>query len=74
MTVAGGQDHAKGKIFRVSHIGDVDRNDMVAFISALESILGSLEHNFHKRSRCRQGIGNAGNGIDTVTLYSGKML
>ncbi|MYI73479.1 MAG: alanine--glyoxylate aminotransferase family protein, partial [Candidatus Dadabacteria bacterium] len=46
MTVAGGQDHAKGKIFRVSHIGDVDRNDMVAFISALESILGSLEHDF----------------------------
>ena len=46
MTVAGGQDHAKGKIFRVSHIGDVDRNDMVAFISALESILGSLGHDF----------------------------
>ncbi|MCY4262680.1 MAG: alanine--glyoxylate aminotransferase family protein, partial [Candidatus Dadabacteria bacterium] len=46
MTVAGGQDHAKGKIFRVSHIGDVDRNDMVAFVSALESILGSLGHDF----------------------------
>jgi len=46
MTVAGGQDDAKGKIFRVSHIGDIDRNDMVAFISALESTLASLGHNF----------------------------
>ena len=46
MTVAGGQDHAKGKIFRVSHIGDVDRNDMVAFVSALESVLDSLGHDF----------------------------
>ncbi len=46
MTVAGGQDHAKGKIFRVSHIGDVDRNDMVAFVSALESVLHSLGHDF----------------------------
>ena len=46
MTVAGGQDHAKGKIFRVSHIGDVDRNDMVAFVSALESVLQSLGHEF----------------------------
>ena len=48
MTVAGGQDHAKGKIFRVSHIGDVDRNDMVAFVSALESVLDSLGHDFAK--------------------------
>ncbi len=46
MTIAGGQDHAKGKIFRVSHIGDVDRNDMVAFVSALESVLDSLGHDF----------------------------
>ena len=46
ITVAGGQDHAKGKIFRVSHIGDVDRSDMVAFVSALESVLKSLGHDF----------------------------
>lgn len=48
MTVAGGQDHAKGKIFRVSHIGDVDGNDMVAFVSALESVLQSLGHDFSR--------------------------
>ncbi len=48
MTVAGGQDHAKGKIFRVSHIGDVDGNDMVAFVSALESILDSHGHDFRR--------------------------
>ena len=48
ITVAGGQDDAKGKIFRVSHIGDVDRNDMVAFVSALESVLKSLGHDFEQ--------------------------
>lgn len=46
MTVAGGQDHAKGKIFRVSHIGAVDGSDMVAFVSALESVLQSFGHDF----------------------------
>ncbi len=62
MTVAGGQDHAKGKIFRVSHIGDVDRNDMVAFVSALESILDSLGHDFESGagvSRISQLLGEA---------------
>ncbi len=48
MTVAGGQDHAKGRIFRVSHIGDVDGNDMVAFVSALESVLDSHGHDFRR--------------------------
>ncbi len=46
MTVAGGQDQAKGKIFRVSHIGYIDRSDTIAVISAVEQTLKKLGHNF----------------------------
>lgn len=46
ITVAGGQDQAKGKIFRISHIGYIDRSDTVAVISAVEQTLGKLGHKF----------------------------
>ncbi|MCY4043103.1 MAG: alanine--glyoxylate aminotransferase family protein [Candidatus Dadabacteria bacterium] len=46
MTVAGGQDRAKGKIFRVSHIGYIDRSDTMAVVSAVEQTLGKLGHEF----------------------------
>jgi aspartate aminotransferase-like enzyme len=46
MTVAGGQDDAKGKIFRVSHIGYIDMADTIAYISAVESVLKDLGHDF----------------------------
>lgn len=46
MTVAGGQDQAKGKIFRVSHIGYIDRSDTMAVVSAVEQTLGKLGHKF----------------------------
>ncbi len=44
--VAGGQDHAKGKIFRMSHIGYIDRADTIGVISAIESVLKNLGHEF----------------------------
>jgi aspartate aminotransferase-like enzyme len=46
MTVAGGQDDAKGKIFRVSHIGYIDKSDTIAIISAVEATLRALGHKF----------------------------
>jgi len=46
MTIAGGQDQAKGKIFRFSHIGDIDASDTIAIISAIESTLKALGHDF----------------------------
>ncbi len=46
MTVAGGQDQAKGKIFRVSHIGYIDKSDTIAVISAVEQVLAKMGHNF----------------------------
>ncbi|GBE15958.1 MAG TPA: alanine--glyoxylate aminotransferase family protein [Proteobacteria bacterium] len=44
ITVAGGQDHAKGKIFRLSHMGYLDGLDMVTAIAAVEMTLRDMGH------------------------------
>ncbi|MCA9730802.1 MAG: alanine--glyoxylate aminotransferase family protein [Deferribacteres bacterium] len=36
VTVAGGQEFLKGKIFRVSHMGHYDQLDMMSFVTAME--------------------------------------
>lgn len=46
MTVAGGQDQAKGKIFRISHMGYIDKADIMAVIAAIETVLHQLGHKF----------------------------
>ena len=61
MTIAGGQDQAKGKIFRFSHIGDIEATDTIAIISAIESTLKSLGHDF-----------NFGAGVTKATEILGK--
>ncbi|MBU0638182.1 MAG: alanine--glyoxylate aminotransferase family protein [Planctomycetes bacterium] len=43
---AGGQDHLKGKIFRIGHMGYVDEMDTVLVIAALEQVLHKLGHKF----------------------------
>ncbi len=42
MTIAGGQDAAKGKIFRIGHLGYYDPMDMVSVLSAVEMSLHQL--------------------------------
>lgn len=42
ITVAGGQDQAKGKIIRIAHLGYYERLDMVTVISALEMLLKEM--------------------------------
>ena len=37
--LAGGQDHLKGKIFRVGHLGYVNDRDIISIISAISSYL-----------------------------------
>ncbi|OGP66029.1 MAG: class V aminotransferase [Deltaproteobacteria bacterium RBG_13_53_10] len=44
ITVAGGQDQAKGKIIRIAHLGYYDRLDMIMVISALEMLLKDMGH------------------------------
>jgi len=48
ITVAGGQDQLKGKIFRLAHLGYIDTFDVIAMISALEMILAELGYSFTK--------------------------
>ena len=47
ITVAGGQDQAKGNIFRISHIGDIDKTDTLSIIAAIESVLNQLGYEFN---------------------------
>jgi aspartate aminotransferase-like enzyme len=42
ISLAGGQDHLKGKIFRIGHLGFVSERDILTMISALESTLITL--------------------------------
>lgn len=42
IALAGGQDHLKGKIFRIGHLGFVCDRDILAAISALEATLWQL--------------------------------
>ncbi len=44
ITVAGGQDQAKGKIIRIAHLGYADTFDVVTAVSALEMALSGLGH------------------------------
>ena len=46
VTVAGGQDQAKGKIIRIAHLGYYERLDMVMVISALEMLLKEMGYKF----------------------------
>jgi aspartate aminotransferase-like enzyme len=46
ITVAGGQDRAKGKIIRIAHLGYYGRLDMVMVISALEMLLREMSYQF----------------------------
>ncbi len=44
ITIAGGQAQAKGKIFRIAHIGYLSEWDMIIALSAIERALKSLGH------------------------------
>ena len=51
--LAGGQDHLKGKVFRIGHLGYVCDRDVLTAVSAIEATLQSL--GLH--------IGNMGAGV-----------
>jgi aspartate aminotransferase-like enzyme len=55
ITIAGGQGHLTGKIFRISHLGYYDELDMIAFISALEMTLCDCGYKFERGA----GVGAA---------------
>lgn len=45
ITAAGGQDHLKGKIFRISHMGYCDKFDVITAIAATEMVLKEMGYN-----------------------------
>jgi aspartate aminotransferase-like enzyme len=46
LTIAGGQDQAKGKVFRLAHMGYIDQSDIIAGIAAVELTLQELGYRF----------------------------
>ncbi|MFH0763437.1 MAG: alanine--glyoxylate aminotransferase family protein [Candidatus Omnitrophota bacterium] len=50
VTFAGGQEHLKGKIFRVAHMGGIDKEHTIESIKALEQALLKLGYKFSEGS------------------------
>ncbi len=44
ITAAGGQDHLKGKVFRISNMGDLDTFDTIIAVAAIEMVLKGMGH------------------------------
>jgi aspartate aminotransferase-like enzyme len=55
MTIAGGQDAAKGKVFRIAHLGYFDDLDIITVVGVIELVLTELGHKFELGS----GVGAA---------------
>lgn len=62
MIVAGGQDQAKGKIFRITHMGYVDKSDMISVIAGVEGILNEMNYPFDAGT----GVLTASKILDTM--------
>lgn len=48
ITIAGGQDHLTGKIFRLGHLGYYDRFDIITTVAGLEMTLAELGYSFER--------------------------
>jgi len=57
ITVAGGQDRAKGKIIRIAHLGYYGHLDMIMVISALEMLLKEMGYQFELGAGVRAAEG-----------------
>lgn len=50
IALAGGQDHLKGHIFRIGHLGFISDRDILTTISCLESALTEIGHDFEPKA------------------------
>ena len=55
VTIAGGQDHLKGKIIRLAHLGYIDTFDVIIALSAVEMAL----QKFGKKVQLGKGVAAA---------------
>ncbi len=46
VAIAGGQGHVKGKIFRIGHLGYIDKSDLAVVFQALEFTMRDLGYSF----------------------------
>lgn len=53
ITIAGGQDHLAGKIFRIGHLGYFDRFDILTTLAGLEMTLAETGYDFEPGSGVR---------------------
>lgn len=53
VTIAGGQDELKGKVFRIAHMGFIEELDIIAGISCLEKVLYQMGYKFQLGSGVR---------------------
>lgn len=65
ITMAAGQEHLKGKIFRVSHLGYYDEADMLSVLFAIERTLSEIGHEFRSGAglAAAQQVFNGGDEI-----------
>ncbi len=47
VTIAGGQDELKGKVFRIAHMGYIEEFDIIVGISCLEKVLHQMGYKFN---------------------------
>ncbi len=50
VTIAGGQDELKGKVFRFAHMGFIEEFDIITGISCLEKVLAQMGYKFQMGS------------------------
>jgi len=53
VTIAGGQEELKGKIFRIAHMGFIEEFDIITGISCLEKVLTQMGYKFQMGSGVR---------------------
>ncbi len=46
ITAAGGQDQAKGKVFRIAHLGYADTFDVITAVAGVEMVLKGMGYPF----------------------------
>ena len=62
--LAGGQDHLKGKIFRVGHLGYVNDRDIISVVSAISTVL--IEENKISSTQAGEALEVASKHLSTV--------
>jgi aspartate aminotransferase-like enzyme len=56
ITIAGGQCHLKGKIFRFATLGYYNEFDAITIIEAVEMVLAKLGHKFDRGAGVKKAM------------------